>query len=118
MRESVAFDRPDQGASDGLGGTLTDWTEIRMCQAEFIYVRGSEAVEAARLQGRAVFKVRMWNTPAAREIRPKFRMRTVLRGLPDGQGADDAPGMRYNIIEVDAITNRRWIYLVVESEVV
>lgn len=118
LRELVAFDRPDQGASDGLGGHKRIHTEIRTCRAEFIYMRGSEAVEAARLQGRSVFKVRIRKMGTARDIEPDFRMRTVQRGLPDGAGEDDPlPGTRYNVREVDAISDRRWVFIVVESSV-
>lgn len=116
LRERVAFDRPDQGASDGLGGKKRVWTEIRACHAEFIYMRGSEAVEAARLQGRSVFKVRIRKMGTARDITPDFRMRAVQHGLPGGAGAEDpAPGTRYNVREVDATSDRSWVYLIVES---
>ena len=118
LRHAVAFDRPDQGSSDGIGGYDRVWTEIRSCRAEIIYMRGSEAVEAARLQGRSVFKVKIRKLGTARDITPDFRMRTVHEGLPGGEGASDpAPGTRYNVREVDAISDRRWVYLVVESGV-
>ena len=116
MRQRVAFDRPDQVASTGLNGKTRVWTEIRTCRAEVIYMRGSEAVEAARLQGRAVFKLRIRKMGTALDIDTGYRMRTLHHGLPGGAGeADPLPGTRYDVREVDALSDRRWIYLVVES---
>ncbi|MEX0302216.1 MAG: head-tail adaptor protein [Leisingera sp.] len=116
LRHAVAFDQEVESADDGFGGKTRSWTEIRPCQAAFTYMRGSEAIDAARLQERSVFKVRIRKIGAARDIAPNWRMRTVKVGLPEGQGAGDPlPGTRYNVREVDAISDRKWVYLVVES---
>jgi head-tail adaptor len=104
LRESVAFDSIT-ATPDGYGGEDRTWEEQHGCRAEFIYQRGSEAVDAARLQGKAVFKVKIRSCAAAREISTDDRMRDVRRG------AD------YNIREVDAITDPRWVYIVVEAGV-
>jgi hypothetical protein len=118
MRTRVAFDRPDEGAPDPLGGKKRVWTEIRQCRAEVIYLPGSMAIEAARLQGRSVVKVRLHKIGSAREIGPIYRMRIVAKGLQNGTGQDDPlPGARYNIREVDAETDCKWIYLIAESEI-
>lgn len=116
LRHQVAFDRALEDG-DGFGGSAKTWEQFRHCRAELTYMRGSEVVEAARLQGRSVFKVRIKNMGSAKEIDESFRIRTVNRGLPDGCGANDPlKGDRYDIREVDALTNPDWIYLIIESE--
>ena len=113
--ERVAFDAPANNP-DGSGGVEDGWAEHHAARAEFIYSRGSEAVDAARLQGRAIYKVKIRSCAAARAVTTDFRMRDVRRGLPAGEGiGDPLPGTRYQVREVDAITDRRWIYIVVES---
>lgn len=102
--ESVAFDAPTQ-AADGYGGVETGWTEAYACRASFIYARGSEAIDAARLQGRAIYKVRIRQCADGRAIDASYRMRDVRRDV------------EYQVREVDSITDRQWIYLVVESGV-
>lgn len=114
LNEAVAFDEPLQ--SSGAGGvTLTEWTERRACRGEFIYSRGSEVVEAARLEGRPIYKVRIRQCIGSRLIDTTWRMRDTRRGLPVGEVADALPGTRYSIREVDAITDRGWIYILVEG---
>lgn len=112
----VAFDAP-VGAPDGSGGTVRGWAPQFTVWGEIIYSRGSEAVDAARLQGRAIYKVRLRSSTQSRRITPDWRMRDPRRGLPDGRVADPLPGTRYNIREVDAITDRAWVFLVVEAGV-
>lgn len=107
LRERVAFDEPVQ-APTGDGGTVTGWSEPPVsheCRAEFIYARGSEAIDAARLTGRSIYKVRIRSSQAARRITSAWRMRDVHRDV------------EYQVREVDAITDRHWIYVVVESGV-
>lgn len=102
--ESVVFE--DEGeAPDGYGGFSTDWLERHRCRAALIYHNGGEEVEAARLQGRSVYKVRIRSCQAARAITPQYRMRDARRGTI------------YNIREIDAISDRNWIYIVAESGV-
>ncbi|ETX26606.1 head-tail adaptor protein [Roseivivax isoporae] len=107
LRDRVAFDRPTE-APDGFGGIEIGWTDepaSHVCSAQFIYQRGSEAVEAARLTGRGIYKVRVRNTVKSREITADWRMRDLRRGAI------------YNVREVDSITDRAWVYIVVESGV-
>lgn len=102
LPDAVAFDEPVN--STGSGGVVsTVWTQRLACRAQFIYARGSEAVEAARREGRAVYKIKIRTCTAARQIKQSWQMRDTRRGVA------------YNVIEVDAITDREWIYLVVES---
>lgn len=102
LTEAVAFDEPVQATGPG-GAVTTAWPERHACRAQFIYARGSEVVEAARLEGRSTFKVRIRQCAAARSITTDWRMRDTRRGT------------EYALIEVDAITDRQWIYIVVQS---
>lgn len=77
--ESVAFDAPTQTA-DGSGGTDAGWAEAHACRAKFRYLRGGEAVMAARLQGKQPVLVTIWNCADARAITPAYRMRDVRTG--------------------------------------
>ncbi len=107
LPESVVFDAPTS-VPDGFGGTQSGWTvppDSYACRAAFIYQRGSEAVDAARLAGLSIYKVRIRSCNAARDISPAWRMRDARRGT------------EYNIREVDAITDRHWVWIVVESGV-
>lgn len=116
LLDAVSFDYPKQTPSEG-GVTLTAWLPCHACRAQIIYSRGSEVVEAARLAGRSIYKLRIRQCAAARSIDQTWRMRDLRRGLPAGEPGDLLPGTRYAIREVDAITDRQWIYLVVESGV-
>jgi hypothetical protein len=72
LTDAVAFDEPEQSA--GAGGVVsTIWTERLACRAQFTYSRGSEAVEAARLEGRPIYKVRVRQCNAARQITTDWR---------------------------------------------
>ena len=105
--ERVAFDRPTE-TPDGFGGSETDWTSLPdsyETRGQFIYQRGSEAIEAARLAGRSIYKVRIRSSAGARGITAAWRMRDLRRGTI------------YNIREIDTITDRQWVYLTVESGV-
>ncbi|GAA6190888.1 head-tail adaptor protein [Phaeobacter sp. NW0010-22] len=104
LRDHVAFDRPAQNP-DGSGGAVDGWAEQYTCKAEFIYSRGSETVDAARLQGRSIYKVKIRQSPSARSITSDFRMRDLNRDT------------EYNLREVDAITDKDWVYIVAESGV-
>jgi head-tail adaptor len=102
--ESVVFEA-EGNVPDGFGGFTIDWLERHRCFARLTYHRGGEEVEAARLQGRSVYKVRIRSCDAARAITPEYRMRDARRGTI------------YNIREIDAISDRAWIYIVAESGV-
>lgn len=104
LNESVRFDVPT-AVSDGYGNTTDGWTPAYTCRAQFIYASGGEAVQAARLEGRSVFKVRIRQCAAARALTQSHRLVDLRRGTV------------YNIREVDAITDRAWIYLLVETGV-
>lgn len=114
LRERAAFDA-FTGTPDGSGGEVRAWSQQFACWAEFIYSRGSEAVDAARLQGRSIYKVRLRSSSDSRAITTDWRMRDTRRGFPSGVSGDTLPGTRYNIREVDAITDPAWVFVVVEA---
>lgn len=104
LDQSVAFDAA-QTVADGYGGEDRTWAQVYACPAEFRYQRGTEAMQAGGLTGAASFKVRIRSSNAARLVKADDRMRDVRRGVA------------YNIREVDAITDRAWVWLVVENGV-
>lgn len=114
LHESIAFDEPT-GTTDAFGGTSEAWTERHTCRAQWLYGKGDEGVQAAREAGRKAYKIKVRSCEAARAITEDYRMRDVRRGLPSGVTGDTLPGNRWNITEVDAITNRAWIHITVEG---
>lgn len=105
LRERVAFDRRVP-VDDGYGNTVAGEFEQQFeCAAEFRPRGGSEAVIAARLEGRNVFGVYIRQSIAARQITTEWRMRDVRHGTV------------YAIDAVDGVTDRAWVYLTVESGV-
>lgn len=112
MDDIVAFF--EAGETTGAGGvTSRTWIERHKCYADFIYQRGEEPVEAARREGRATYKVRIAQSAAARFITTAWIMRDTKRYQVGLDGVADAG--EYAIREIDFITDRRWIYVVVES---
>lgn len=73
--------------------------------AEFRYQRGGEAVQAGGLTGTASFKVRVRSSTLTRALTVEAKMRDVRRGR------------EYQVREVDAITHRSCVWLVVEHGV-
>ena len=105
LSESVAFDSPS-GTTDEFGGKSVSWTQEHTCRAKFIYQRGDEAVQAARLASRQVFKIKIRSCVKARQINSDYQMRDVRRSTA------------YNVLDVDVITDRQWVWLQVEGPVV
>jgi len=112
--EAVAFDELT-GAMDAFGGTAQAWTERVSCRAEWIYGKGDETLQAARNAGRKVYKIKIRSSGAARAITEAYRMRDTRRSLPSGVDGDALPGNRWNVIEVDSITNRAWVFVSIEG---
>ncbi len=104
LQERVAFDEPVGGTNE-KGHARTGFTFRFRRYAEFRYNRGSERVIAGALTGVASFKVRIAQSSAAAAMSTAWRMRDVRRGI------------QYQIREIDAISDRDWIWLVVESGV-
>jgi head-tail adaptor len=114
LKERVAFDEPT-GTTDAFGGTTEAWTERHVCAAQWMHSKGDEQVQAAREAGRSAYKIVVRSCEATRAITAGYRMRDTRRGLPSGVTGDTLPGNRWNITDVDAISDRRWVYLVVEG---
>lgn len=104
LDERVAFDAPS-GAKDAFGGTSETFTPGDPVAAQIIYQNGDEAVQAARLAGRQVFKVKVRSSAATRAVTTDYRMRDVRRG--------DV----YNILDVDKITDRAFVWLQIEGPI-
>jgi hypothetical protein len=105
LKERVAFDLRLE-VDDGYGNTAAgDFTPQFECAAEFRPRGGSEAVIAARLEGRNIFGVYIRSSVQARQITTDWRMRDARRGTV------------YAIRTVDVITDRAFVYLTVESGV-
>lgn len=102
--EAVAFDAPTSSLDD-YGGVESGWTQQFTDRAEFIYQRGREAEQAGHLTGTAVFKVKLRSHAASRAITTEYRMRDTRRSVS------------YNVREVDAVTERDWVWLMVERGV-
>lgn len=101
LQHRVAFDRR-QRTNDGAGNWQSGFVEQFSRRAAFIYAGGRESVMAARLEGRSVLKVRLRSCSLTRTIEQDWQMRDVRTGAV------------YAIKEVDAVTDRLWVYLVVE----
>lgn len=116
LTERVRFDAQEP-IRDGFGNTREGWTAGYTCRAQFIYARGGETVQSARLEGRSVFKVRIRQCVAARALSQSHRLVDLRRVAWDDATQQTASAGVYNIREVDAITDRAWVYLLVESGV-
>ena len=112
--QKVAFDEPT-GGTDAFGGKAEAWTERHVCRAQMAYGTGSETVQAAREAGRKSYKIRVRSCAASRAITEGYRIRDVRRGLPIGVSGDTLPGDRWDIREVDAVTDRAWVYIVIQG---
>ena len=75
----VAWDRRDV-ADDGYGNEVADWAEQFQTRAGFTFLRGSEAVIAARLEGRQPVIVRVRVSSQTRQITTDWRMRDARTG--------------------------------------
>ncbi|MCP8894295.1 head-tail adaptor protein [Shinella daejeonensis] len=113
LRYRVAFDRRDR-VKDDAGNHQRQFVEQFQRRAAFIYAGGGEAVMAARLEGRGVLKVRVRSCSLTRTITQDWQMRDAR----SGEFVNDVwTGTTYAIREVDALTDRQWVYLVVERGV-
>ena len=104
----VAFDKRETGNPDSpadYGNTQTDFVEQFQRRAAFKYAGGSESIVAARLEGRGVIKVRVRRDSLTKTIEPDWQMRDVNTGTV------------YAIRDVDHVTDRDWVWLVVERGV-
>lgn len=99
----VAFDTRtviDDGAGNTVSGPFAEQFRDR---AAFNHRGGSEAVMAARLQGRQILGVYVRSSTLTRQITTDWQMRDVREGTA------------YAIDAVDTVTDPKWVYLIVES---
>jgi head-tail adaptor len=100
----VAFDAPVI-TPDGMGGQQQGWAPAYTCRAHFRFLRGGEAVQAARLVGRQPVVVTIRAGADAEEISPDWRLRDLR--------ADVA----YAIRAIVPTEDRAWLELTCESGV-
>lgn len=100
----VAFDEL-VGTPDGSGGEVLDWVERFTSRAHYRFLRGSEAVVAARLQGKQPVVVTVRSNEKTRAITPEWRMR------------DARSDTVYNIRTAIPTDDRLYIELTCESGV-
>ena len=112
LRHRVGFDKRAV-EDDGMGNTISgEFEEQFQCRADFRHRGGSEAVMAARLEGRHILGVYVRSSSQTRQITTDWRMRDARSGeWVDGKWT----GTEYAIDAVDSVTDPAWVYLVVES---
>jgi len=105
MIELVAFDKRGD-VDDGYGNTVTgDWTEQFRERAEFVFIRGSEAVIAGRLESTESFVMRIYSNARTRTIKPDWQARDVRRGES------------YNVLTIEEDKSRAVLDLWITSNV-
>lgn len=102
LDERATFYSPTATA-DGYGGRVDGWTSEFTRWARRQYLRGSESVQAARLQGRQ---------PVLLTVRRDSGTETITTEWKVGIGASE-----YNIRTVEPHEDRRYIDLLCESGV-
>lgn len=107
LSHRVAFDRraavdPDAGEPD-YGNTEANFVEQFKVSAAFRPRGGSEAVVAARLEGRNLLGVYVRSSVLTRQIESDWRMRDLRTAT------------EYAVKIVDAVTDRRWVYMEVQT---
>lgn len=88
-----------------LGNTRSDWADQGVVAAEYIHLRGGEAVISGRLQGRHPQIIRVRASALTREI------------ATDWQVTDVRTGTVYAVRDVTPEVDRAWISLLCESGV-
>lgn len=104
LDKRVYFDER-QSVDDGYGNTEGGFIQRFEVWAAIRSRGGSEAVTAARLEGRNQLGVYLRSTSQTRQIQSDWRMRVK------------SSGEEYAVKIVDALTDRDWVYLEVQSGV-
>lgn len=76
---SVTFEEKT-GSSDGYGGTTSSWSEQFTCRAAFVYLRGGEAIQAARLEGKEPRIIRTRKTTNSDLVNTDWRVKDARSG--------------------------------------
>jgi head-tail adaptor len=106
LEQRVAFDRRAM-VDDGYGNEVAgDWQEQFQARAQFLFLRGSEQVMAARLASREPMLVRIRMSAAAKEIGNDWQLRDM-----------HGDGKPYNVRDITWDNNRAVIDLLVEGGV-
>lgn len=116
LYERVAFDER-QLVSDGYGNVQGGFAQVLSCRAGFIYLRGSEAVIASRLEGRQPMVVRVRATPETRQIGPDWQMRDLKNGAWTDSSETVWTGPIYAVRSIAETEDRRWLDIMVERGV-
>lgn len=117
LYEHVAWDERQQ-TSDGHGNYEGEFVEAFTCRAAFTYLRGTETVIAARLEGRQPIVVRVRASSETRQIDHDWRMRDLRAGQWAGEiGSQYWDGPVYAVRSVIPTEDRRWIDVTVERGV-
>ena len=104
LQHRVAFDKRVE-IDDGAGNRRGSFQEQFKQWASFRPRGGSEGVVAQRLEGRNILGVYLRSNSQTRKIENDWRMRDVRKGT------------EYAIKIVDAVTDRNWIYVEVQTGV-
>lgn len=105
LHHRVALDKRGPAAEPDYGNTEGDFVEQFKVSAAFRPRGGSEAVVAARLEGRNVLGVYVRSSSETRQIESDWRLRDLRTGEV------------YAVKIVDAVTNRHWVYMEVQTGV-
>lgn len=104
LYQKVAFDEPVT-QSDGQGGTINGWSERFQRRAHYLWLRGGETVQAARLEGRQPLVITVRSDSGTRQITTDWRAR------------DARSGAIFNIRGIVPSDNRAFLEITVESGV-
>jgi len=104
LSERVALDAPTS-ADDGHGGVVGAFETRFTVWAEYVRLRGGEAVIASRLEGRR---------PTVIRVRASADTRTITT---DWRARDARTGEIFNLRSVEPTSDRRFIDLLAESGV-
>lgn len=116
LYEKVAFDERET-QSDGHGNFEAGFVQEFQRRASFTYLRGTESVIAARLEGRQPIVVRVRRDEDTLRIRSDWRMRNLREGQWQDSNELLWSGTLYAVKSVALTEDRRWIDIIVESGV-
>lgn len=111
--ERVAFDSR-QEIDDGAGNFEGKFVQVLECRAAFVYLRGTEAVIAARLEGRQPIVVRVRRNSMTNKIEHDWRMRDLRNGAWDGE---HWTGPTYAVRSIIPTEDRLYLDIAVERGV-
>lgn len=94
-----------EGGDDGYGNYVGGWVQQFTCRAQFIHLRGGEAVMAGRLQGTHTQIIRV------------RRSSLTLTATTDWMVRDTATSAEFNVRDITPTDDRAWLDLLCESGV-